>query len=87
MRDMTRRSAIAAAASALAAPALVRAQSLGSGGRIAVIGAGVFGAWTAEHLRRAGAKVVLLDAWGVRQFALSERNILDGFLTQRLLHD
>jgi monomeric sarcosine oxidase len=30
----------------------------------AVIGAGVFGSWTAWHLRRAGASVLLLDAWG-----------------------
>jgi glycine/D-amino acid oxidase-like deaminating enzyme len=29
-----------------------------------VIGAGVFGAWTAWHLRRAGQKVLLLDASG-----------------------
>src|SRR6476646_9143415 len=31
---------------------------------IAVIGAGVFGAWTATHLRRAGHRVTLIDAWG-----------------------
>lgn len=31
---------------------------------IAVIGAGVFGAWTASHLHRAGQSVILLDAWG-----------------------
>src|ERR1700759_749344 len=31
---------------------------------VAVIGAGVFGAWTAHELRRAGASVVLLDAYG-----------------------
>ena len=31
---------------------------------VAVIGAGVFGAWTALHLRRAGLKVLLLDAHG-----------------------
>ena len=31
---------------------------------VAVIGAGVFGAWTAWHLRRAGASVLLADAWG-----------------------
>src|SRR5690348_10797036 len=31
---------------------------------IAVIGAGVFGSWIAWHLRRAGASVLLLDAWG-----------------------
>ncbi|HTX35535.1 MAG TPA: FAD-dependent oxidoreductase [Bryobacteraceae bacterium] len=30
----------------------------------AVVGAGVFGAWTAWHLRRAGASVLLVDAWG-----------------------
>lgn len=31
---------------------------------VAVVGAGAFGAWTAWHLRRAGAKVLLTDAWG-----------------------
>jgi glycine/D-amino acid oxidase-like deaminating enzyme len=30
----------------------------------AVIGAGVFGSWTAWHLQRAGKRVVLLDAYG-----------------------
>jgi glycine/D-amino acid oxidase-like deaminating enzyme len=32
--------------------------------RFTVIGAGVFGAWTAVHLLRAGHKVALVDAWG-----------------------
>lgn len=32
--------------------------------RIAVIGAGAFGGWTALHLRRRGAQVVLVDSWG-----------------------
>lgn len=31
---------------------------------VAVIGAGVFGAWTAEHLRRAGHSVMLVDMAG-----------------------
>src|SRR5215472_12019791 len=31
---------------------------------ITVVGAGVFGVWTAWHLRRAGASVRLIDAWG-----------------------
>ena len=31
---------------------------------VVVVGAGVFGAWTAERLRRAGKQVLLLDAWG-----------------------
>jgi monomeric sarcosine oxidase len=30
----------------------------------AVVGAGVFGAWTAYHLRRSGQDVILLDAYG-----------------------
>ncbi|HEY1338553.1 MAG TPA: FAD-dependent oxidoreductase [Bryobacteraceae bacterium] len=29
-----------------------------------MVGAGAFGAWTAWHARRAGASVLLLDAWG-----------------------
>lgn len=32
--------------------------------RVAVIGAGAFGGWTALQLRRRGADVVLVDAWG-----------------------
>jgi glycine/D-amino acid oxidase-like deaminating enzyme len=32
--------------------------------RVAVVGAGAFGGWTALHLRRMGADVTLLDAWG-----------------------
>ncbi len=31
---------------------------------VAVIGAGAFGAWTAYHLRNAGRRVILLDAYG-----------------------
>ncbi len=31
---------------------------------VAIIGAGVFGSWTAWHLVRAGRRVLLLDAWG-----------------------
>src|ERR1700721_2056572 len=31
---------------------------------VAVIGAGVFGAWSAYWLRRAGLRVILLDAYG-----------------------
>jgi glycine/D-amino acid oxidase-like deaminating enzyme len=32
--------------------------------RVAVIVAGVFGAWTAHHLQQAGHRVTLIDAWG-----------------------
>ncbi|MGD0131647.1 MAG: FAD-dependent oxidoreductase, partial [Bryobacteraceae bacterium] len=31
---------------------------------IVVVGAGVFGAWTALHLRRTGRRVLLLDQYG-----------------------
>src|SRR5260370_1956964 len=34
---------------------------------VAVIGAGVFGAWTAWHLARRGQRVVLIDAYGPAQ--------------------
>ena len=38
---------------------------MGSKSHIAVIGAGAFGGWTALYLLRRGARVTLLDAWGV----------------------
>ena len=31
---------------------------------VVVVGAGVFGAWTAHHLRKAGKRVLLVDAYG-----------------------
>ena len=34
------------------------------GEHIAIVGAGVFGAWTAHHLQQGGHKVTLIDAWG-----------------------
>jgi glycine/D-amino acid oxidase-like deaminating enzyme len=37
------------------------------GEQIAIVGAGVFGAWTAHHLQQAGHKVTLIDAWGPAQ--------------------
>lgn len=65
MRRLSRRSLLRlGSASLLTAPALVRAASLGSAPRTVVVGAGVFGAWTAERLRQAGDSVLLLDAWG-----------------------
>jgi sarcosine oxidase len=64
---VTRRTVLkggAGAAGLIAAPSIVRSQSLGSDERTVVVGAGAFGAWTAEKLREAGGKVLLLDAWG-----------------------
>jgi len=37
------------------------------GEQIAIVGAGVFGSWTAHHLQQAGHKVTLIDAWGAGQ--------------------
>jgi len=31
---------------------------------VAIVGAGVFGAWTAHHLQQVGHRVTLIDAWG-----------------------
>lgn len=62
--DVTRRSLfLGAGGAAVSGPALVGARSLGSGPRVAVVGAGVFGTWTAEQLRRRGAFVTLIDGW------------------------
>lgn len=40
------------------------ASATGSTGSAVVVGSGVFGVWTAWHLRRAGHEVTLIDAWG-----------------------
>ena len=34
------------------------------GEQVVVVGAGVFGSWTAHHLQNAGHRVTLVDAWG-----------------------
>src|SRR6266542_6254905 len=58
----------AGALGATLVPALLGARAPGiSGGKVydvAVVGAGVFGAWTAYRLRKAGHSVALLDAYG-----------------------
>ncbi|MDP9193716.1 MAG: FAD-dependent oxidoreductase [Acidobacteriota bacterium] len=50
--------------SVAAFPLAARALVAPSPPRIAVIGAGAFGGWTALHLRRLGAHVELIDSWG-----------------------
>ncbi len=68
MTGVTRRSmllggAAIAGAAALSRPA--RGQRVtGNRAEVVVIGAGVFGAWTAKKLQEAGKRVLLLDAWG-----------------------
>ena len=77
-RGLTRREMIGRAAGALAAslaaarrtaaaPLSRRAASVDTVSKpwdALVVGAGVFGAWTAWHLRKAGQRVLLLDASG-----------------------
>jgi glycine/D-amino acid oxidase-like deaminating enzyme len=43
---------------------MAKSMSKRSGEHVAVVGAGVFGAWTAHHLQLTGHKVTLIDAWG-----------------------
>jgi glycine/D-amino acid oxidase-like deaminating enzyme len=50
--------------SVAALPLAARAFAAPASPRIAVVGAGAFGGWTALHLRRLGAHVDLIDAWG-----------------------
>jgi glycine/D-amino acid oxidase-like deaminating enzyme len=61
---VTRRSLIGGITAGALAPAVLRAAKPGSGAHVAVIGAGVFGAWTAEQLRRKGHRVTLVDMAG-----------------------
>lgn len=61
---MTRRSIIGGITAGALAPAVLRAARPGSATHVAVIGAGVFGSWTAELLRRAGHRVTLIDMAG-----------------------
>ena len=69
MIKLTRRSLLLAGAGAAAAAALPG--SLGAQSReprrapdVIVVGAGVFGVWTARKLQEAGERVTLIDAWG-----------------------
>lgn len=66
--DLTRRSllkasALGAGGVAVSAPSIAKVATE-SRASIAVIGAGVFGAWTAHHLQAAGHKVTLVDMAG-----------------------
>jgi sarcosine oxidase len=67
MARPSRRSVIlsgAGAAAAAALPKRLRAAPPPADADFIVVGAGVFGAWTAARLRAAGRSVILVDAWG-----------------------
>ncbi|GAA3891204.1 N-methyl-L-tryptophan oxidase [Sphingomonas limnosediminicola] len=62
--NVTRRSLLMGAGGAAVSPAAASIYKPAMADHVAVIGAGVFGAWTAHHLQQAGHKVTLVDAWG-----------------------
>ena len=64
MPKVTRRSLLIGAGGAAVAPAVLKAAPKGSAAQIAVVGAGVFGTWTAVQLQRQGHKVTLIEAHG-----------------------
>ncbi|WP_265530106.1 FAD-dependent oxidoreductase [Sphingomicrobium marinum] len=61
---LNRRQLIGGMTAGALAPAVLRAHSRGSAGRAVVVGAGVFGVWTAKALMDAGLHVTLMDANG-----------------------
>lgn len=61
---LTRRQLIGGMTAGALAPAVLRARSLGSQAHAVVVGAGVFGAWTAKALMDQGLKVTLIDKHG-----------------------
>jgi glycine/D-amino acid oxidase-like deaminating enzyme len=62
--EVSRRSLLIGAGGAAVSPALATTYKRGMTDHVAIIGAGVFGAWTAHHLQQAGHRVTLIDAWG-----------------------
>src|SRR4051794_9058053 len=62
--NVTRRSLLLGAGGAAVSPALAKTYKRSMKDHVAVIGAGVFGAWTAHHLQQQGHRVTLIDAWG-----------------------
>ena len=71
--SLTRRTVVGSLVGAIAGAAVVgsgqarAAQSATARGQVwdaVVVGAGVFGSWTAWHLRKQGKMVLLVDAWG-----------------------
>jgi len=62
--NVTRRSLLIGAGGAAVSELMAKPMPSKSAEHIAVVGAGVFGAWTAHHLQLAGHRVTLIDAWG-----------------------
>jgi glycine/D-amino acid oxidase-like deaminating enzyme len=61
---VSRRSLLIGAGGAAVSPLMAKPVSKKTGERVAVVGAGVFGAWTAHHLHQQGHRVTLVDMHG-----------------------
>jgi monomeric sarcosine oxidase len=64
MIKVTRRSLLLGAGGAAVSPAVAKTYKRTMKDHVAVIGAGVFGAWTAHHLLERGHQVTLIDEFG-----------------------
>jgi monomeric sarcosine oxidase len=64
MKRTTRREFVKTAGTLASLAGLRAASAATASGGAVVVGAGVFGTWTAYHLLKAGRKVTLLDAYG-----------------------
>lgn len=64
MRITRRQAALGMAAAGVSASAAARTVAYRSSQDVVVVGAGVFGAWTAWHLRQRGLRVQVVDAYG-----------------------
>ena len=62
--ELTRRSLLMGAGGAAVSELMARPMSSSTAEHVAIVGAGVFGTWTAHHLQHQGHKVTLIDAWG-----------------------
>lgn len=61
---VTRRSLLIGAGGAAVSPAVGSTYKSSVKDHVAIVGAGVFGAWTAHNLQQLGHRVTLIDAWG-----------------------
>jgi len=64
MIRVTRRSLLLGVGGAAVSPVVAKTYKRAMSEHVAVIGAGVFGAWTAHHLLASGHRVTLIDAFG-----------------------
>ena len=62
--NVSRRSLLLGAGGAAVSPAAAKTYKRRMKEHVAVVGAGVFGSWTAHHLQQQGHRVTLIDAFG-----------------------